>query len=290
MIFVRQEVTPLGPCPSDEDGILRRIETAGRIAWKSEHKTGEHSHRDFYSMLVRRGHASVLEHGNIVLESLLDGDIPLDRLQYHPTCVVDGKPYIAGNVRAWRETLSAMKGGNYWAFPRLSTNLKRNYPFLFCDYEDLERQSCLVVETESQIALHTDLPLYGFHVVCDRGISHELVRHRKLSFTQVSTRYVNESKRGMIFIIPEEYESNVKWTLRAQQIESWYQEDIDAGLQPQIARDCLPNLLMTELIISGRYSEWIHFIKLREARGAHPRIRRIAMDIRQYFENTEIIS
>jgi thymidylate synthase (FAD) len=149
----------------------------------------------------------------------------------------------------------------------------------------------------------SDLPVFIFKLVCDRGITHEVVRHRVLSFTQESTRYVNYKNKGMILILPEEiedcYDSDKEqfvahnalvetWTARAETIFEWYRDDLNRGLRPEIARDILPNLLKSEIFVSGRWSGWRHFIQLRDSQQAHPRIRSIAREVRNYFDSLGI--
>ena len=76
-----------------------------------------------------------------------------------------------------------------------------------------------------------------------------------------------------------------EWLRRAETIFDWYQGDLERGLRPEMARDILPNLLKSEIFVSGRWSGWEHFIRLRESRQAHPRIRVIARGVREYFES-----
>lgn len=107
--------------------------------------------------------------------------------------------------------------------------------------------------------------------VVDRGISHELVRHRLASFAQESTRYCNYSKDDfgseITFIIPEylEYKSegwNI-WKESMKQAEDAYFKMLDFGLSPQQARAVLPNSLKTEVVMTANLREWRHFFKLR---------------------------
>ena len=146
----------------------------------------------------------------------------------------------------------------------------------------------------------SDLPVFVFKFICDRGITHEVVRHRVFSFTQESTRYVNYQNRGMTLILPEElhpfYDFEKMefmrgdplvdaWRSRALTLFQWYQEDLGRGLKPEIARDILPNLLKSEIFVSGRWSGWKHFIELRDSPKAHPRIRYVARETRKYFDS-----
>ena len=120
--------------------------------------------------------------------------------------------------------------------------------------------------------------------VVDRGISHELVRHRLASFAQESTRYCNYSKDDfgseITFIIPDylEYKSegwNI-WKESMKQAEDAYFKMLDFGLSPQQARAVLPNSLKTEVVMTANLREWRHFFKLRLDKKAHPQMREVA--------------
>ena len=129
--------------------------------------------------------------------------------------------------------------------------------------------------------------------VCDRGVSHEIVRHRLFSFAQESTRYCNYSDNHVTYIIPcwmsehikpkvyTEYEAvpyqdENDWLKLMWDIERLYKEFCMIGWQPQQARSILPNSLKTEIIVTGNLREWRHFFKLRTARDAHPQMREVA--------------
>jgi len=74
------------------------------------------------------------------------------------------------------------------------------------------------------------------------------------------------------------------WIDRAEKLFAWYREDLDRE-KPEIARDILPNLLKSEIFVSGRWSGWKHFVQLRDSRHAHPRIRAIAKEVRNHFDS-----
>lgn len=124
----------------------------------------------------------------------------------------------------------------------------------------------------------------SFKIICDRGVSHEIVRHRIASYSQESTRYCNYSKDkfgGEIsVIVPPGMEEDIDWTVAVSTAEFRYIELINKGVSPQIARSVLPNCLKTELVMTANFREWMHFIKLRTSPAAHPQIRPIAEDIR----------
>ena len=120
--------------------------------------------------------------------------------------------------------------------------------------------------------------------IVDRGISHEIVRHRLASYSQESTRYCNYSKgdfNGEItviepcFLVPgtEGYDM---WYRACQMAEQYYFSMLDWGCSPQEARAVLPNSLKTELVMTANIREWRHFLKLRTSPAAHPQMREVA--------------
>lgn len=127
----------------------------------------------------------------------------------------------------------------------------------------------------------------SIRIICDRGVSHELVRHRIASFSQESTRYVNYQKRGVQFIDPREGfpamtdDAYALWWAAMQKAEYSYQAMIEAGCPPELARAVLPNSIKTELVMTANLREWIHFLSLRNAKPAHPQMREIASQIQQ---------
>ncbi|MHA1972982.1 MAG: FAD-dependent thymidylate synthase [Candidatus Hodarchaeales archaeon] len=119
-------------------------------------------------------------------------------------------------------------------------------------------------------------------IICDRGVSHEIVRHRLFSFAQESTRYVRYSG-DMEFIRPLFFEGDSKgeslWINAMVNAESFYQRILDDGYRPEEARSVLPNSLKTEIVVTGNLREWRHFFKLRTAKAAHPQMREIAIPL-----------
>jgi len=127
----------------------------------------------------------------------------------------------------------------------------------------------------------------SFKIITDRGISHEIVRHRIASYAQESTRYCNYSKkkfgRECTFIQPPDlsYGQTIAWRKACRNAEDTYFELLDAGCSPQIARAVLPNCLKTEIVMTANLREWRHFIKLRSSKAAHPQIQVIANLIKE---------
>ena len=126
--------------------------------------------------------------------------------------------------------------------------------------------------------------------ICDRGVSHELVRHRLASFAQESTRYCNYSKdkfgEELTFIKPLFFEEDTNdyrlWEHAMRVSEVDYMNMIKCGRTPQEARSVLPNSIKTEVVMSANYREWRHFFKLRAARvtgPAHPQMEELTIPL-----------
>lgn len=129
-------------------------------------------------------------------------------------------------------------------------------------------------------------------ITCDRGVSHEIVRHRIASYSQESTRYCNYAKdkfgREITVIrpstIPEGTDAYRIWKRCCENSELAYFDMLDAGCTPQEARSVLPNSLKTEVVMTANMREWRHFFKLRTAEGAHPDMRYVAIILLNEFE------
>lgn len=133
----------------------------------------------------------------------------------------------------------------------------------------------------------------------DRGVSHELVRHRIASFAQESTRYVNYSldKFGNEINVIDIYKGIkldnkmknmddfaiemiiAEWLLAVQDAEKHYMRMMELGATPQIARSVLPNSTKTEITITANYREWRNFFKLRAPNTAHPQMREVTIPL-----------
>ncbi|MBE8949172.1 MAG: FAD-dependent thymidylate synthase [Quinella sp. 3Q1] len=127
----------------------------------------------------------------------------------------------------------------------------------------------------------------SFKIICDRGVTHELVRHRIASYSQESTRYCDYSagKFGgeLTFIKPcfwaEDDENFQLWKATMAQLEKNYLALRANGAKPEEARSILPNSLKTEIFVTMNLRELRHFLKLRTAAAAHPQMRQIALKI-----------
>ncbi len=119
--------------------------------------------------------------------------------------------------------------------------------------------------------------------ICDRGVTHELVRHRIASYTQESTRYCNYYKKGIVFILPP-------WGFSPEdvgflnQVELQYNNKISEGQTPQQARAFLPNCLKTEIVTTMNVREWRHVLGLRTKPDCHPQMRQVMTMLLKEFK------
>ena len=124
-------------------------------------------------------------------------------------------------------------------------------------------------------------------LVCDRGVTHEIVRHRLASYCQESTRYCNYSKGQFgseITVIEPCYLADnpaayAEWRLACENAEKSYFRLLYRGLSAQEARAVLPNSLKAELAMTADIREWRHFLRLRCSPAAHPQMREVATQL-----------
>jgi len=138
--------------------------------------------------------------------------------------------------------------------------------------------------------------------ICDRGVSHEIVRHRLASYSQESTRYCDYEGGHVAFVIPpwcrilpgvpyictddaslktltEANDAESFWLYSMQLAEINYKKLRELGWRPEQARSVLPNSLKTEIVMTANLREWRHFFKLRTAKAAHPQMREVAIPL-----------
>ncbi len=127
----------------------------------------------------------------------------------------------------------------------------------------------------------------------DRGITHEIVRHRLFSFTQESTRFVNyEKKMEPSFVLPFEVEpsdtnpsgGSIFWLDAIEAVERGYRMLIKEGYSPQIARSVFPNALASRIIVTGNLRNWRHFLLMRTTKEAHPQMREVTIPLLKEFQ------
>ena len=267
------------------DGVYKQIELAGRTCYKSEDKITEDSAKEFVGRMIKSNHGAMLEHGAVYLciENYTDIDEEKYKLNSYSraTCVFPNLLYVTTNMRVLVE--------HGWL-----DDLK-----WICEPTEYH---------EKRITAR---------FICDRGVSHEIVRHRVMSFAMESTRYCNYGKdkfgNELTYVSPSWLDINKllplvnlankdnKEVYKMGHDESLSNEDramcsfiydlsncehgyifqIKCGWQAQQARQLLPNALKTEIVVTGFESDWEHFFELRTAGAAHPDIRKLALELQE---------
>lgn len=286
----------------EEKDPYKMIELAGRTCYKSEDKITENSAKEFVDRMIKLGHGAMLEHGTIYLT--IDGEDPnLSKIQSNPYTKVNLVPY------------EVLTEGNYTISYKayITTNLR------VLVENNLKELLCYQVEPTEH---HEKRITAKF--ICDRGVSHEFVRHRVFSFAQESQRYCNYSKdkfgNELTFIKPTWLDiptgdytywdgdwcdidnmkiqlpsdngiaDNFLWCLNNAGMQ--YRLLINKGLKPQEARAILPNATKTELVMTGFESDWEHFFELRCSGAAHPDAKKLADELKSLMnvKNIELNS
>lgn len=273
----------------EEKDPYKMIELAGRTCYHSQDKITEDSAKEFVDRMIKLGHGAMLEHGTIYLT--IDGEDPnLSKIQSNPYTKVNLVPY------------EVLTEGNYTISYKayITTNLR------VLIENNLKELLCYQVEPTEH---HEKRITAKF--ICDRGVSHEFVRHRVFSFAQESQRYCNYNKdkfnNELTFIKPTWLDiptgdytywdgdwcdidnmkiqlpsdngvaDNFLWCLNNAGMQ--YRLLINKGLKPQEARGVLPNATKTELVMTGFESDWEHFFSLRCSSKAHPDAKKLADEL-----------
>lgn len=278
--------------PAGLEGVYKQIERVGRVCYKSEDKITEDSAKGFVDRIIKSGHGAMLEHGTVYL------DIPNSAGDYNLVPFFASNPYSRVVIKPMDDRVH-----NY-----ITTNFRAIVENFAEEYiPDILQYLCEPTEFHAK--------RITVHFVCDRGVSHEFVRHRVMSFAQESTRYCNYSKdkfgNELTFIEPcwledYNYKDNTYNQLFIDSLrfaeahyldllKKWDDKIPDKRYKtgfrnnpwtPQQARAVLPNALKTELVMTGFASDWNHFFDLR-ARGTtgapHPQAKELAEPLMKKF-------
>ena len=273
------------------DGVYKQIELAGRTCYKSEDKITEESAKKFVDTMIKSGHGAMLEHGTVYLEIPFTDSKLIRRYK-------DNKYSIFIETRGTSHCVTT----NYRVL--VENNWLDDLQYI-CEPTRLHEKRITVC------------------FVCDRGVSHEFVRHRVFSFAQESTRYCNYSKDKfgdeITYILPiwmnaaqlgrhnsklireqckdccEKNGFSAEDMLEINYLDSLATAELDyfsllkGGWAPQKARDVLPNSLKTELVMTGTISQWEGFFKLRDDVHAHPQAYELANPLHEEFIKRNLI-
>ena len=262
------------------DGVYKQIEKVGRTCYKSENLIKEGSAKPFVDRMIASKHYAMIEHGTLYFRIPCNIDVAADFLDEIPT---------------WTKCKHIVcSEGNWWA---VTTNLRVMVEHFAPEYMEELIAKYLCEPTK----FHARRVTVKF--TCDRGVSHEFVRHRVFSFAQESTRYCNYSKdkfgNELTYILPcwwkdeEGNEAEAEFCNSLQYAEEQYFFLLSQGWTPQQARAVLPNSLKTELVMTGFVEDWDHFFDLR-TRGTtgapHPQAKELAEPLLTEFIKRNIIS
>lgn len=280
---------------------LRKIEWVGRICYKSTENITPLSAKPFVERLIKNGHEAMLEHGSICFKcnwtaynalsneaKLMERDGLRSFIRFTCEC---GQYIVSGNIRAWRDMLRHMTP----YIPEFMETVIHEYPVFFPEWIDwdsfipstglMKEISKFFLENELELLTHFDRSVL---FTVDRGVSHEIVRHRLASFAQESTRYCNYAKdkfgHELTFIKPCFFDHGTEpyliWEANMETAESDYIHLInDYGVTPEQARTVLPNSLKTTLVMTANLAEWKHFFELRACNitgKAHPQMQEVS--------------
>lgn len=266
------------------------IEKVGRTCYKSEGLITQGSALKFVKNLVSRNHWAMLEHETIYVvmtkrfmsEFLSDIIYRSENLAFFNYSTNSGVQILSGSFRAFHDLFE--KGYTEYSFRYLKYVVGSAFPEVFGAVECVESSQshpeCLIYSRQSFIdtfKLRPDILFkhltHTVKFVCDRGVSHEFVRHRVASFAQESTRYCNysQNKFGNEITVIEPFfytdESRAEeykiWKQCCEILEKGYLKLSKLGSTPQESRSILENSLKTELIITATETEWQHIVNLR---------------------------
>ena len=265
----------------------KHIERIGRICYKSEDLITDISAEPFCKRMVSSGHHAMIEHYRFI--------ISVQREDYYILKNSNYNKYITFTDRNGRYIISASARGLQDMFIAEDSQWIRETLIYIINYI-IKEYDCSALFSEIFLETYDpDLPSsaysmlaikdfnrltdeeyimhawYSVYLVCDRGVSHELVRHRDASFAQESTRYCNygKGKFGNEITVIEPYFFNDyitrrnKWKAAMDVAELAYLQLLDIDATPQEARTVLPNSLKTEIVVTAQVYEWLHIFDLR---------------------------
>ena len=282
------------------DGVYKQVELAGRTCYRSSDKITEDSAKGFVDRMIGSKHGAMLEHGTVYLKG---------RAVYDDNGILEVPKnlfpdFFERNKYSIVRKIESEDMCNWYITTNLRVIVENNLT------------KCLEYICEPT-EMHEKRITARF--TCDRGVSHEIVRHRVMSFAMESTRYCNYEKdkfgNELTYVSPSWLDINKllplvdlankdnKEVYRMGHDESLSDEDramcsfiydlsncehgymfqVKCGWQAQQARQLLPNALKTEIVVTGFESDWEHFFSLRSpkagAQGAHPDIAKLADEL-----------
>lgn len=289
----------------DKGSMASRIESCGRICYKSEEKITKDSADPFIKNILKRGHNSVGEMAVLTLEVDYDNKSTAERFfegipKFFSVDQLDKQRLlITGSIRAFRELY--MSHSTQKMVKGITAFLGERYPLFFYDLVPKNGwmpQAGVLIRKVSLPEVDTlSADLLGKHryiavkIVTNRAVTHEIVRHRPVSYLQESQRYCRYDKEQfgneVSFIKPMFYHEGSAeydlWVKAMCDTEAIYLKLLESS-SPQAARTVLPNSCKTEIIVYANLIEWFHIFKLRTSPAAEPSMREIMVPLLEDFK------
>lgn len=283
----------------DVQPIAVRLESCGRICYKSEDKITEESAVPFVKKIAVHGHNSVLEMAVATYRINCHPDHVFEfyacQPKYFVTNRIGNDLLVTGSIRAFREIY--VQYTENVVVNRLVGDLAGRYPFLFENIynpDEAAESNEAVQVTKLSLDQVEDLPaallarhrFVGVKFIVNRAVTHELVRHRPCSFLQESQRYCRYSQdkfgNQVTFVKPVFFTEDSKefriWKQAMEESEKIYLKLLETST-PQAARTVLPNSCKTEIITYCNLQEWRHIFSLRTSPAAEPSMREIMIPL-----------
>lgn len=297
-------------------GIYKQIELCGRTCYKSENLITDSSADKFVDRMINSNHTAMLEHGTIYLYLEVNPENTFKSFNYPSAQFTAHYNWsnVVGHIAAKYRT------NNY---SKVITTVTKDNKAIHRVY--ITTNFRVIVENKWFDDLQficnptkSHEKRYTFKFICDRGISHELVRHRTFSFAQESTRYCNYNKEKFnneitciipswsnlteessydlgtvkIFGKPKKIDlQNLRLLTSLCTAEEQYMELLKEGSTAQEARQVLPNALKTEICMTGFASDWRYFFDLRlfgKTGAPHPDMKLLAEKAKKEAEKVGI--
>ncbi len=283
----------------DQASLVVRLETCGRICYKSEEKISKDSAMPFVKKIAEHGHNSVMEMAVVTLAVQCSAEQFREFLALEPKYFfIDrtaDETLVTGSIRSFRELY--VRAGKTPVVQAMLSFLVKDHSYLFEGVwdggHDLDSGSSIDVRKlnlQEVEALSEELlekhRFCGVLFTVNRAVTHEIVRHRPCSYLQESQRYCrySQDKFGsqVTFIKPMFYEEGTEeyslWQKAMEDTEKIYLTLLESST-PQAARTVLPNSCKTEIIVYCNLAEWKHIFKLRTTPAAEPSMREVMIPL-----------
>lgn len=294
----------------------KHIEFIARTCYKSEDKITEDSNKTMCKNLYKNKHWAMLEHFIFIYKinktinfksnfvEILSAEKYIDVTEQ--IIINERRTILSFNARSLLDLIIKYKDHEQILNDLIMLIEKIVYDY-DCDeifgnrFKKVDHDNFIKID-DVTILTPIEQFIHGWHsikFICDRGISHEIVRHRPASFAQESTRYCNYSKdkynNEITVIMPSFFDTGMgkhsnslvyqEWKNSCERAERSYFKLLDYGATAQQARTVLPNSLKTELIMTAKNYEWNHFFELRADKPAHPQMKELAIPLLIDFTN-----